>query len=510
MRLRIAGLTVAYGGEPVLHRVSLQVAPGEALGLVGESGSGKSTLARAVLGLLPPTAQATGEIAVDGAHRVAERRQKTGFVFQDPMTRLNPLKTIADHGLEVLRVLRPHLGRGQRQAKLRSALLAAQLEPSRANQYPHEFSGGMRQRAAIALALLLDPGLLIADEPTTSLDATVAAEVLQVLGQLRRERDMGLLLVSHDLGLVARHTDRLAVLKEGAIVEQGPTPQVFAQPRHPYTRQLVAITRREPKAIAPAQNLLVAQNLSQQYWTGPPWQRRSLRALDNVSLTVGTGERFGIVGESGSGKSTLLRVLARALNPDQGEVWLDGQNLTALRGEALRRSRRRYQLIFQDPRASLPPHLTVRQTLADGLVAHGVSRAQAAADVDFGLTKVGLAGLGERWPRELSGGQLQRVAIARALLLRPQLLLCDEPVSMLDVTIQRQILDLLLALQTEFNLTYVFVTHDLAIARWFCPRVAVLYRGQIVESGPSDRVLTQPEHPYTATLLRSVGLCEEP
>ncbi len=506
MRLAIAGLRVAYGEEPVLYGVSLWVAPGEAVGLVGESGSGKSTIARAVMGLLPPTAAVAGEIAVDGATAIGERRQRTGFVFQDPMTRLNPLKTIADHGLEVLQVLRPHLSRGQRQAKLRSVLLAAQLEPSRAHQYPHEFSGGMRQRAAIALALLLDPVLLIADEPTTSLDATVAAEVLQVLGQLRRERDMGLVLVSHDLGLVARHTDRLAVLKEGVVVEQGPTAQVLGQPCHPYTRQLVAVTRREPgpTVVAPGQGL-VAQNLSKRYLVGPPWRRRPLMALDNVSLTIAPGERFGIVGESGSGKSTLLKVLAQAIAPDRGEVWWDGQNLTALHGEAQRRSRRHYQLIFQDPRASLPPHQPIEQTLADGLRAHGL-----ADEVDWMLTKVGLAGLGARWPRELSGGQLQRVAIARALLLRPQLLLCDEPVSMLDATIQRQILELLLALQAEFQLTYVFVTHDLAIAQGFCQRVAVLYRGQIVESGPTAEVFGQPRHPYTVRLLRSVGLCEEP
>jgi len=506
VRLSIAGLRVAYGGEPVLYGVSLQVAPGVAVGLVGESGSGKSTIARAVMGLLPSAATVAGEITVDGATAIAERRQRTGFVFQDPMTRLNPLKTIADHGLEVLQVLRPHLRRGQRQAKLRSALLAAQLEPSRANQYPHEFSGGMRQRAAIALALLLDPVLLIADEPTTSLDATVAAEVLQVLGQLRREREMGLLLVSHDLGLVARHTDRLAVLKEGVIVEQGPTAQVLGQPRHPYTQQLVAVTRREPgPTVVAAGQGLVAQNLNKRYLVGPPWRRRPLMALDNVNFTITPGERFGIVGESGSGKSTLLKVLAQAIAPDRGEVWWDGQNLTALHGEAQRRSRRHYQLIFQDPRASLPPHQPIEQTLADGLRAHGL-----ADEMDWMLTKVGLAGLGGRWPRELSGGQLQRVAIARALLLRPQLLLCDEPVSMLDATIQRQILELLLALQTEFQLTYVFVTHDLAIAQGFCQRVAVLYRGQIVESGPTAQVFNQPQHPYTVRLLRSVGLYEEP
>ncbi|MGQ9865486.1 MAG: ABC transporter ATP-binding protein [Pseudanabaenaceae cyanobacterium] len=508
MRLHIAGLRVAYGEEPVLYGVSLQVAPGEAVGLVGESGSGKSTIARAVMGLLPPTATVEGEIAVDGATAVAERRQRTGFVFQDPMTRLNPLKTIADHGLEVLQVLRPHLRRGQRQAKLRSALLAAQLEPSRANQYPHEFSGGMRQRAAIALALLLDPVLLIADEPTTSLDATVAAEVLQVLGQLRREREMGLVLVSHDLGLVARHTDRLAVLKEGVIVEAGPTAQVFGQPHHPYTQQLVAATRREPgpTVVAPGQGL-VAHNLSKRYWVGPPWQRRPWIALDNVNFAIAPGERFGIVGESGSGKSTLLKVLAQAIAPDTGTVWWDGQNLTALRGEARRRSRRHYQLIFQDPRASLPPHQPIEQTLADGLRAHGLAPTPAVEEM---LTKVGLAGLGARWPQELSGGQLQRVAIARALLLHPRLLLCDEPVSMLDATIQRQILELLLALQAELQLTYVFVTHDLAIAQGFCQRIAVLYRGQIVESGPTPQVFGQPQHPYTVRLLRSVGLCEEP
>ncbi len=501
----MAGVTVAYGEEPVLHGISLQVAPGEAVGLVGESGSGKSTIARAVMGLLPAGATVAGEIAVDGATTVRERRYRTGFVFQDPMTRLNPLKTIADHGLEVLRVLRPHLSRGQRQAKWRSALLAAQLEPDSADRYPHEFSGGMRQRAAIALALLLDPVLLIADEPTTSLDAAVAAEVLQVLGQLCREREMGWVLVSHDLGLVARHTDRLAVLKEGVVVEQAPTAQVFAQPRHPYTRQLVAVARREPTgAIAPGPELLVARHLCRRYWTGPPWHRRPRLALDNVSLTVAQGERLGIVGESGSGKSTLLKVLARALDPDQGEVWLAGQNLTALRGEALRRSRRHYQLIFQDPRASFPPHQSIAQTLGDGLRAHGLGD-----EGDWMLAKVGLAGLGTRRPRELSGGQLQRAAIARALLLRPRLLLCDEPVSMLDVTIQRQILDLLLALQAEFQLTYVFVTHDLAIAREFCPRVAVLYRGQIVESGPTPQVFDQPQHPYTRSLLRRVGLCEE-
>ncbi len=536
--LRVEQLRIAYPtpyGETVwaVDGVSFHIDAGERLGFVGESGCGKSTLGRAMLRLLSPNAQIEGDIFLEG-RSIFEldrpqlqrfRGEAIALVFQDPMTRLDPLMTIGDHCLETLQAHRPQLSKNQAKAKSLEVLEAVRIPAARWGQYPHEFSGGMRQRVAIALALLLEPKLIIADEPTTSLDVTVSAEILGELTRLCQERNLGLMLISHDLALVAEYCDRVAVMYQGEMVETGPARDILTQPQHAYTQSLLeaalhiqALQTPEPEPETAPVPLLRVSHLQQHYslesslleqWfsgkTAPV-----IKAVDDVSFELYRGEVFGLVGESGCGKSTLSRTILQLVRPTGGTVELNGQDITTLTPNQLRPLRRQMQMIFQDPLACLNPLMTVGQSIADPLLIHGLAQGEMVQkQVAALLERVGLTPVADyvdRFPRELSGGQQQRVAIARALITQPQLLICDEPVSMLDATVQTQVLDLMRDLQGEFNLTYLFITHDLWVARFLCDRIAVMQGGKIVEMGPTEELFTNPQHPYTRTLLGAAPL----
>ncbi|OIP78443.1 MAG: ABC transporter ATP-binding protein [Oscillatoriales cyanobacterium CG2_30_44_21] len=530
MLLEVENLTVTYGDDlPAVNRVTFNLQAGEALGLIGESGCGKSTIGRSLINLLPKGANLEGTIYVDG-EEVAKKKdgswrgEKVGLIFQDPMTRLDPLMSIYDHGLEVLTSHYPRISRKDAQKKIYESLRAVRIDPTRAKQYPHQFSGGMRQRVAIALTLLLDPILLIADEPTTSLDVTVASEILKELTALRKSRSLGLLLVTHDLGMVAEYCDRIAVMYDGAIVETGNADQIFKEPQHPYTKKLLAsVLHFRPEAIAPEppnnlnpspKVILNVSKLKKRYVTGGNLLTRFMdrkqgvvKAVDGVNLEIFAGETFGLIGESGSGKSTTGRAILQLIKPDRGSVVFDGVELTTLKPEQMRKMRAKMQMIFQDPRACFSPSMDVFRSVADPLLIHRiVPNLESALDRVYKiLEKVGLdTQLADRYPSDLSGGQLQRVAIARALITNPQFIVCDEPVSMLDASVQSQVLRLMRDLKAEFKLTYVFITHDLAVAQFFCDRIAVMQKGKIVEQGLTESVLTNPQHEYTKSLLASI------
>ena len=523
--------------------VSLTLQPGDRLGLVGESGSGKSTLGRAILRLLPDGSQVTGGLRFQG-QSIPElspkalrqfRGEAVGLVFQDPMTRLDPLMTIGDHCLETLQAHEPGLSRQEARSRVLETLEAVRIPPNRWQQYPHEFSGGMRQRVAIALALLLNPRLLIADEPTTSLDVTVAAEILQELVRLCSERGMALLLISHDLALVSHHCPHLAVMCQGNLMEQGDTQTVLAQPQNRYTQTLIrsALLLHQGRndsgsnsthaANLPQDDqrpaLLTLKQAQQHYSLGGQGlgavlgkgRQRWIKAVDNINLTLFQGETLGLVGESGCGKSTLCRTILHLIRPTGGSFhWSHregNQDLGRLSRRDWQRHRRHMQMIFQDPHACLNPQMTIGQSIGDPLKIHRLAQGAAVkAQVCQMLERVGLTPVEEfydRYPHQLSGGQQQRVAIARALITRPQLLICDEPVSMLDATVQTQVLELMLDLKREFQLTYLFVTHDLGVARFFCDRLAVMTGGQIVELGETEQIFSNPQHPYTQGLLKA-------
>ncbi|MGF1496631.1 MAG: dipeptide ABC transporter ATP-binding protein [Elainellaceae cyanobacterium] len=509
--------------------VSFDLMPGERLGLVGESGCGKSTLGRAAMRLLPGSARVAGDVRYEG-RSVLEfspdqmrrfRGEAIALIFQDPMTRLDPLMTIGEHCIETLQAHQPHLSRTEAQAKAIATLETVSIPASRWGQYPHEFSGGMRQRVAIALALLLDPKLIVADEPTTSLDVTVSAQIMQELVRLCEERHMALLLISHDLAMVGEYCNRLAVMLAGKLVEIGEAHTVLTQPQHDYTRSLLTAAldlqsgrqSATPEINAATPPLLQVHDLKQHYTLGQPLvarllnraQDRTIKAVDGVSLDLYLGEILGLVGESGCGKSTLSRTVLQLIRPTAGRVEFLGQNLTHFSRAAMQAQRRQMQMVFQDPHACLNPLMTVGQSIADPLRIHHLADASEASEqVNQMLERVGLTppeAFINRYPGELSGGQQQRVAIARALITRPKLLICDEPVSMLDASIQTQVLNLMLELKQEFNLTYLFITHDLWVARFFCDRIAVMYAGKIVELGRTADLFDRPQHPYTQTLL---------
>ncbi|MCL1489904.1 MAG: ABC transporter ATP-binding protein [Pseudanabaena sp. Salubria-1] len=570
MLLEVENLTVRYGdAEPAVDRVTFHLQAGEALGLIGESGCGKSTIGRSLIKLLPKYASTEGTICVDG-EAIAEKKdgtwrgEKVGLIFQDPMTRLDPLMSIEAHGLEVLASHYPKLSAQSAKQRLNDALKAVRIDPSRAKQYPHEFSGGMRQRVAIALSLLLNPVLLIADEPTTSLDVTVATDILKELTELRKSRSMGLLLVTHDLGMVAEYCDRIAVMYNGVIVETGSVEEIFRSPQHPYTQSLLAsVLHFHPEELSSNQDIqdiqdvsevqnqggledipegflqehqdyeetnagdkvkviqksiprviLYVNNLKKHYVTGGNLLTRLVdpsiglvKAVDGVDLEIVSGETFGIIGESGSGKSTTGRAILQLIKPDRGSVRFNSVELTRLKGEQLRQMRSQMQMIFQDPRACFSPYMTVFHSVADPLLIHKLEpNLESAREKVYAiLEKVGLnSQLAERYPSDLSGGQLQRVAIARALITNPKLVICDEPVSMLDASIQSQVLRLMRDLKEEFKLTYIFITHDLAVAQFFCDRIAVMRGGKIVEQGSTVEVLTNPRHEYTKALIASI------
>jgi len=530
----LENLSVTYpqSQQWALQKINLTLQRGEKIGLVGESGCGKSTLGRAVMRLLPPGTKQTGEaffeeksiFSLDREQLRCFRGEVVALVFQDPMTRLDPLMTIGEHCLETLRAHQPQLSKKEAQSRALATLDRVKIPAQRWGQYAHEFSGGMRQRVALALALLLQPKMIVADEPTTALDVTVAAEILQELTRLCAEDNMALLLISHDLALVGAYCDRLAVMKSGEILETGDIETLLHRPQHPYTQSLLEAalhihnldhkTQPQTTDVAP---LLKVSNL-QQYFSleGNLWQQMFARqktwikAVDNVNFSLYPGETLGLVGESGCGKSTLSRTILQLLKATGGQIWFEGEELTQLSAHQLQNKRRQIQMIFQDPSACLNPMMTVGQSIADPLFIHGLANSSEAQNqVMAMLERVQLTPTAQyyhRYPKELSGGQQQRVAIARALITKPKLVICDEPVSMLDASVQSQVLELMQELKSSFNLTYLFITHDLWVARFFCDRLAVMNQGKIVEIGSTEEIFTNPQNPYTQRLLRAAPL----
>jgi peptide/nickel transport system ATP-binding protein len=516
--LRLQGLKVRYPGSPtnVLDGLDLRLNQGETLALVGPSGCGKSTVARAVLQLLPPGSRCEGRLELTGKdpRRLSAsslqqlRGQAAGLVFQDPMTRLNPLMTVGEHLRDTLEA--HHCQHSLERAQ--GLLERVGINPARYGSYPHEFSGGMRQRLAIALALALNPPLVIADEPTTSLDVAVTAQVMAELSDLCAEAGSALLLISHDLAMAGRWCQRIAVLADGRLVEEGPSHQLLTAPVSDVGRRLVRAARQREgghrQATAASPLLLEVQELrSWHSLPSPPWSQRWLKAVDGISFQLHEGETLGVVGASGCGKSSLCRALMGLVPVRGGQVRLQGQDLRQLRGAKLARARRGLQMVFQDPLACLNPQMAVGEAIADPLLIHGLARpAEARQEARRQLAAVGLTppeDFERRLPRQLSGGQQQRVAIARALILRPRVLLCDESVSMLDAEVQAEVLGLLGQLQRQLGLGMVFITHDLSVASGFCHRVIVLEGGRIVEEGPGADLLAHPHAAITRTLVEA-------
>ncbi|HEX2162204.1 MAG TPA: ABC transporter ATP-binding protein [Thermoleophilaceae bacterium] len=526
--LSVRDLSVAFEGERGTLRavdgLSLDLAPGEVLALVGESGSGKSVTALSLIGLLrAPGARIAGSARYGGSELIGAperelrrlRGEELAMVFQDPLSSLNPVLRVAD---QVAEQVLAHRDVSAREARERAVALLRRVgipEPERrADAYPHELSGGMRQRVMIAMALSCDPRILIADEPTTALDVTVQAQILELIRALRAETGAGVLLITHDFGVVAELADRVAVMHEGRIVEQGVVEDVFERPESPHTRRLLAAVPRldgplrEPRTFGDRPPVLELADVEVSF----PVRRRLLgrggerrRAVDGVTLSIAAGETVGLVGESGSGKSTLARTAVRLLEPTAGSVSFDGRDITRARRRELTPLRADLQIVFQDPYGSLNPRKRARDIVGLPLRLGGVPRSEVGPRVERLLERVGLkAAHADRWPHELSGGQRQRVGIARALALSPRLVVLDEPVSALDVSVQAQILDLLGELQRELGLSYLFISHDLRVVRQVSDRVAVMRDGRVVELAPVADLYARPQHPYTAELLAAV------
>ncbi|BFP52363.1 ABC transporter ATP-binding protein [Streptomyces sp. CMC78] len=520
--VEVTGLTVDFGSVRAVDGLSFTLEAGGALGVVGESGSGKSASAYALLGLHRGTGARVGGLvrvagtdvnAADDRGLRALRGAKAAMVFQDPLSSLDPYYPVGDQIAEVYRVHRP-VSRKAARARAVEVLDRVGIPDAarRSRLRPHEFSGGMRQRALIAMALACEPLLLIADEPTTALDVTVQAQILDLLHDLRHETGMGLLLVTHDVGVAAESVDEVLVMRHGKEVERGPVARVLGAPREPYTKELLAaVPRVETRRVVPASApgvektsvpLLEAVGLRREFGRGSG----RVAAVDGVSLTVHAGRTLGIVGESGSGKTTLGRMLVRLLDPTAGRLRYGGTEIGSLPEKELRSFRRDLQMVFQDPVASLNPRRSVGESVADPLRAAGESDEGRIRDrVGALLERVGLDPAHfERYPHEFSGGQRQRIGIARALAAEPKLIVCDEPVSALDVTTQAQVIELLSELQRELGIGLVFIAHDLAVVRQVSDEVAVMRRGVIVEQGGADEVYGQPRDPYTRQLLAAV------
>ena len=518
--LELNQLKLRYPGSDrwTLNGLDLSLQAGETLALVGSSGCGKSTVARAVMQLLPMGTICEGGLKLTGQdprqlNRPGLRRlrgQAAGLVFQDPMTRLNPLMPVGEHLLDTLKAHRSSTSAQWRKTRALDLLKRVGIGAQRFRAYPHELSGGMRQRLAIALAISLEPPLLIADEPTTSLDVAVAGQVMAELSGLCRELGSALLLISHDLAMASRWCERMAMLDGGRRVEEGPSRQLLTQPQSAVGKRLVASALAREGGQSPERPTSepVLRVEAMRCWHGiggMPWSPVWLKAVDDVSFELLAGESLGVVGASGCGKSTLCRALMGLNSIRGGQVQLLGQNLLRLRGQSLRIARRAIQMVFQDPLACLNPALSVADAIADPLLIHGLcSKATARERARNLLEQVGLSPADQfqdRFPKQLSGGQQQRVAIARALALEPKVLICDESVSMLDAEVQTEVLDLLRQLQHKLGLAMIFVTHDLAVASGFCHRVIVLDRGHIVEEGPGDRIFQAPQADISRTLV---------
>ena len=525
--LSVRGLRVRYGSGSeaavAVDGIDLDVAEGEVVAVVGESGSGKSTTAQAIIGLLPGSGTITAGTVTFNGNRIDNAPERAleklrgahiGLVPQDPTTSLNPVTRIGDQVAEVLRI---HGRANRRTAAIEALRILTEAgldNPEiRIRQYPQDLSGGQRQRVLIGIALACEPELVIADEPTSALDVTVQRRILDHLDERIAATGAAVLLITHDLGVAADRADRIVVMSEGRIVEIGTATQVLTDPQHEYTRKLLAaapsmtagtaVLVREPRPSSDGPALLTVRNLTKRFRIG---RGSSITAVDNVSFDVPRGQTFSLVGESGSGKSTTARIAARLETASAGTVDFDGQTITALRGRELREMRRRVQLVHQNPYASLNPKLTIDKIVAEPLQAFGIGTAsQRRERVRELLDQVAL---GEKYlsrhPAQLSGGQRQRVAIARALALNPDLVVLDEPVSALDVSVQAQILDLLAQLQRDHSLSYLFISHDLAVVRQISDRVAVMRRGQIVETGDIATVFGNPSHEYTQELLNAI------
>ncbi|RCX11879.1 ABC transporter ATP-binding protein [Extensimonas vulgaris] len=532
--LEVQDLCVRFGSKEVVRHVSFAIAPGEKLALVGESGSGKTLTALSLLRL-------AGEAHISGQARLrgrdllalserelcAVRGGEVAMVFQEPMTALNPLMTVGRQIAEVLQLKKALTPAQSAQAAIELLAKTGIPEPARrAGAYPHQLSGGQRQRAMIAMALASEPALLLADEPTTALDVTLRRQILDLLADLQRQTGMAVLLITHDLNLVRRFADRVAVLEHGVLVEQGPVAELFRAPQHPYTRRLLASRPQRNVVEAPpppdSAPVLQTQDLGVSYpvplpgWRG--WFRQGrFEAVRGVTLQLLPGRTLGVVGESGSGKSTLAQAILGLL-PHTGDLQLAGQRWQqpATRNLPTNQAlRRRVQVVFQDPFSSLSPRLTVEEIVGEGLRVHAPAldaparrqRVQTAL-AEVGLTAAQYPGLLARYPHEFSGGQRQRIAIARALIVQPQVLVLDEPTSALDVTIQQQVLSLLQRLQREKGLSYLLITHDVEVVRAMAHEVLVMKDGAVLESGPALQVLRAPRHPYTQRLVEAAGLTD--
>jgi len=515
--LSVRDLSVHFGANAAVDKVSFALTAGETLALVGESGSGKSITALSLLGLQPPTASVTGQVQFDGTELVgadaatlrAMRGNQVGMIFQEPMSSLNPVHTI---GKQIGEVLSVHQGLRRNAARARTLeLLDAVGIPDplrRIDDYPHQLSGGQRQRAMIAMALANEPKLLIADEPTTALDVTVQAQVLDLLKSLQQAHGMALLFITHDLSIVRHIADRVCVMTNGQMVETGPTEAIFAAPSHHYTRQLLAAAPAGDPAPLPIEtsNVVSTQDLKVWFPIRRGLLRRTvghIRAVDGVDLGIRKGETLGVVGESGSGKSSLGYALLRLI-PSTGRIVLLDNEVQSRSWNALRPLRKHMQIVFQDPFGSLSPRMSVGEIVGEGLKVHmpGLSTQERDGKVAAALKEVGLdIATAARYPHEFSGGQRQRIAIARALVLEPDFLVLDEPTSALDVSIQSQIIDLLRDIQQRRQLSYLFISHDLRVVKALAHRLIVMRDGQVVEQGDAADIFAAPDHDYTRQLL---------
>ncbi|MBY6048734.1 ABC transporter ATP-binding protein [Vannielia litorea] len=533
--------------------VSYDIRPGEIRGVVGESGAGKSMTGNAVIGLLDPPARiAEGEIWLNG-RRIDQlsadekrriRGKEIGMIFQDPLTSLNPLFTVGEQLVETIQL---HLGLSVSEARKRAIALLDRVRipkpEERFNQYPHQFSGGMRQRVVIALALCSEPSVIVADEPTTALDVSVQAQVLDLIKELAAERQVGVILITHDMGVIADTTDQVTVMYSGKVVEQGATAQILGAPTHEYTKSLIAAVPRpqvklqrfpqvsyggretsfkiedlarnwDRSATSQSGTLLKVEGLTKRFLSKGsvlPSRREYFTAVDKVSFDIKDGEVFGLVGESGSGKSTVARMIATLYPVDEGTITFDGEEMTAMDAAGLARYRRQIQMIFQDPFSSLNPRMSVGDIVAEPLHHHKLlPRAEVAPRVRELLDRVGLAADAHRkYPHEFSGGQRQRISIARALATQPRFLICDEPTSALDVSIQAQILNILKDLQEYLGLTMLFISHDLPVVRQMCDRVGVMRQGQLVEVQETGALFESPQSDYTRELLELMPRLEQ-
>lgn len=526
--LSVRGLTVSLPPEmdrrDAVDQISFDLNRGEILCIIGESGSGKSVTASAVMGLLPPVMKVTaGQIIYDGrdllrlreADRQALRGRSLSMIFQDPLSALNPLMTVGSQVDEVL-VAHGWTDKRKRVARVMELLTEVGLSdpPVLFHQYPFRLSGGQRQRVMIAIALALDPDVLIADEPTTALDVTTQAQILGLIRTIQRRKGMSVMFITHDFGVVAEIADRVIVMEKGKLVEQGPASRVLAAPEHPYTQRLIASVPRlreadqqqEQKEVE-APVILKVEGLNKTYraTSGLFGSKRVVPAVQDASFELRRGRTLGVVGESGSGKSSMGRVLMKLTDADGGRILLEGKEILSLTEAEFRPLRPRIQMVFQDPYASLNPRQTVGSSLTVGPVAHGMAPAEARAKAAAILAQVGLDPAAyDRFPHEFSGGQRQRIGIARALMFDPEIIVADEAVSALDVSIQAQILELLARVQAERHLAMIFITHDLRVASQICDEVLVMHKGRVVESGPPARIFRAPEQEYTKRLVAAI------